>query len=269
MKYKLIVSDLDGTLLDSSRKVSQRTKDLIKEFTEKGGIFTFATGRMEASVKKYLDYLDISNPVIIYNGAKVVDIKKDIVLFEELLDYDLSKTALKIAAEYEWDVLLYLDKKIFVNKITDVIEEYMLKDGVYCEAVGRLDEFLRCEPTKILIIGNPNYFMPYLEELKHQIDVALNYVVSEYNYLEILPEQSSKGNALRKLAENLSIPLEQAIAIGDNLNDISMIQTAGLGVAVENAHEELKKYANYITAINENDGVAEVIFRAINEVKFI
>jgi Cof subfamily protein (haloacid dehalogenase superfamily) len=264
MKYKLIVSDLDGTLLDSRGKISQRTKELIKEFTEKGGIFTFATGRMEDSVTKYLDYLDISNTVIIYNGAKVVDIKKDVVLFEELLEYDLAKTALKIAAEYEWDVLLYLDKKIYVNKITDIIEEYMLKDGVFCEAVGRLDEFLKCEPTKILIIGNPNCFTSYIEKLQKKINASLNYVFSEHNYLEILPEDASKGNALKRLAESESISIEQTIAIGDNLNDLSMIKAAGLGVAVENAQEEVKKCADYITKGNDDEGVAEVIYKVIN-----
>jgi Cof subfamily protein (haloacid dehalogenase superfamily) len=265
MKYKLIVSDLDGTLLDSRRKISQRTKDLIKEFIGKGGIFTFATGRMEASVGKYLDYLDISDPVIIYNGAKVVDIKKGVVLFEELLDYDLAKIALKIAAEYEWDVLLYLDKKIYVNKITDVIEEYMLKDGVYCEVAGRLDEFLKCEPTKILIIGNPDCFVPYIEKLQKQINTSLNYVFSEHNYLEVLPEDASKGSALEKFAKSINIPIEQTIAIGDNLNDLSMIKAAGLGVAVENAHEEVKRCSNYITKSNDNEGVAEVVYKVIND----
>jgi Cof subfamily protein (haloacid dehalogenase superfamily) len=264
MKYKLIVSDLDGTLLDSNREISKRTKELIKEFTEKGGIFTFATGRMEASVGKYLDYLDISDPVVIYNGAKVVDIKKGVVLFEELLEYDLAKTALKIAAEYEWDVLLYLDKKIYVNEITDVIEEYMLKDGVYCEAVGRLDEFLKCEPTKILIIGNPNCFAPYIEQLQKQINTSLNYVFSEHNYLEILPGDASKGSALKKFAESINISIEQTIAIGDNLNDLSMIKAAGLGVAVENAQDEVKKCADYITKGNDDEGVAEVIYKVIN-----
>jgi Cof subfamily protein (haloacid dehalogenase superfamily) len=160
---------------------------------------------------------------------------------------------------------LYLDKKIYVNKITDVIEEYMLKDGVYCEAAGRLDEFLKCEPTKILIIGNPNYFAPYIEQLQKQINTSLNYVFSEHNYLEILPEAASKGNALKKFAESVSIPIEQTIAIGDNLNDLSMIKAAGLGVAVENAQDEVKKCADYITKGNDDEGVAEVIYKVIND----
>jgi Cof subfamily protein (haloacid dehalogenase superfamily) len=266
MKYKLIASDLDGTLLDSSRKVSQRTRELIKEFTEKGGVFTFATGRMEASVKRYLEELDISSPVIIYNGAKIVDIKNNIVIYENLLSYDSAKAALRLAEDYDWDVLLYLEKKIYVNKITDVIKEYMLKDGVCCKAVGNLHEFLKLQPTKILIIGNPDYFAPYTEKLQQHIKEPLNYVISEYNYLEILPDGCSKGNALTELAKSLGIPIEQTIALGDNLNDVSMVEAAGLGVAVENAHEMVKECADYITSRNDEDGVAEVIYRVVNRI---
>jgi Cof subfamily protein (haloacid dehalogenase superfamily) len=265
MKYKLIVSDLDGTLLDSERKISLRTKDLIHEFASRGGIFTFATGRMEASVEKYLDCLDISNPVIIYNGAKIVDVKKRLVLYEDLLEYSLAKTALMIASGYEWDILLYINKNIYVSKMTKVIEENMIKDGVCCEVVGNLHEFLQCSPTKILIIGDPLHFIPYVEKVISAAKKTVNYVISEYNYLEILPVNSSKGNALKKLAETLDIPLDQTIAVGDNLNDISMIKAAGLGVAVENAHEEVKKNADYITRSNNEDGVAEVIFRTISK----
>ncbi len=265
MKYKLIVSDLDGTLLDSQRRISQRTKDLIKEFTKKGGVFTFATGRMEASVAKYLDYLDISCPVILYNGAKIVDVMKNAVLYEELLEYDLAKKALKIASKYEWDVLLYLEKRIFVKKINDVIKEYMIKDGVCCEAVGELYDFIKYPPTKILNIGDSNFFSSYIEEVKQQINTPLNFVISEHNYLEILPEASSKGNALIKLADSLNISIEESIAIGDNLNDISMINAAGLSVAVENAHEKVIACADYITKSNVNEGVAEILHKVIND----
>lgn len=265
MDYKLIVSDLDGTLLDSNRKISQRTKALIKRFTEKGGVFTFATGRMEASVEKYLDYLEVLNPVIIYNGAKIVDIKNNIILYEDLLDVELAKNTLKLSESYDWDVLLYENKKIYVSKITPVIEEYMLKDGVCCEAVGSLYDFLKGRPTKILIIGSPDYFLPYIERLKQKSNSPINYVVSEYNYLEILPSSSSKGNALRELAKKLRIPIEQTIAIGDNLNDISMIKAAGVGVAVQNAHDNVKEAADCITKTNDEDGVAEVINKVISE----
>lgn len=268
MKYKLIVSDLDGTLLDSKRNVSIRTVNLIQEFISKGGVFTFATGRMESSIEKYVDSVKVSMPAIIYNGSKIADIKTGKTIYEETLDYNLAKTALKVSREYDWDVLLYLDKKIYVNKITNVIEEYMFKDGVQCEGVEELHDFLKLPPTKILIIGDPCNFIVYVDRLSKEISCPLNYVISEYNYLEILPDKVSKGNALRKLAEKLEIPMEQVIAIGDNLNDISMIKTAGLGIAVENAHDDVKKAADFITRSNDEEGVAEVLFRVVNELEF-
>lgn len=268
MKYKLIVSDLDGTLLDGKRNISDRTKELISEFVRKGGVFSFATGRMESSAGKYIEYLNINSPSIIYNGAKVADIRKDKVIYEAKLDFETAKKALKLSLGYDWDVLLYINKKIYVNRITDVIEEYMVKDGVECEAVGNLYEFLEEDPTKILIIGNPDYFEPYVSKLKGAITSPVNYVRSEYNYLEILPHGISKGEALKRLAEELNIPIDEVIAIGDNLNDLSMIREAGMGVAVENAHPEIVKNAKYVTKSNDEDGVAEVVYKVIKGIAF-
>jgi Cof subfamily protein (haloacid dehalogenase superfamily) len=268
LKYKLIVSDLDGTLLDSSRNISLRTRKLIQEFISRGGIFTFATGRMESSIVKYFDYLGLTGPAIIYNGSKIVDVKKEEILFENSLDCNLAKAVLKISKEYPWDALLYMNKKIYVREVTSIIEEYMIKDGVECEAVPELHEFITLPPTKILIIGNPDYFQAYVEKVSKHMCCSINYVNSEHNYLEILPENTSKGNALKELARLLNIPMEQVVAIGDNLNDISMIEAAGVGAATANAHEEVKKAADFITKSNDEDGVAEVIYRVINLISF-
>lgn len=269
MKYKLVASDLDGTLLDSNRNISTKTRKLIHEFMSKGGIFTFATGRMEKSIAKYIDYLGIYAPAIIYNGSKIVDLKNESVFYENLVDYNLAKTALKISREYDWDTLLYLNKRIYVSKVTNVIEEYMAKDGVECEVVNELHEYISLPPTKILIIGNPEYFKPYVKKVAEESGCTLNYINSEYNYLEVLPENTSKGNALKELARILNISMEQVIAVGDNLNDISMIKAAGIGVAVANAQEDVKKSADFITKSNDEDGVAEVIYRVINDINFI
>jgi Cof subfamily protein (haloacid dehalogenase superfamily) len=264
LKYRLIVSDLDGTLLDSKRNISDRTKELINRYINKGGTFTFATGRMEGSARDYIEFLSIESPAIIYNGAKVVDIKKEKVSYEANLDYNTARTALKLSKEYNWDVILYINKKVFVNSITEGIKEYMVKDGVKCEPVGDLFEFLNSSPTKILIIGNPEKFEEYILRLNKTLNILVNNVRSEWNYLEILPDGISKGEALKRLAAELRIPLEEVIAIGDELNDLSMIKVAGLGVAVANANPELIKIADYITKSHDEDGVAEVIDKVLN-----
>lgn len=264
MKYKLIVSDLDGTLLDSRRNISDRTKELIHKYISVGGIFTFATGRMENSARHYIDYLNIEAPAIIYNGAKVSDIKKETVSYEAALEYNTTITTLRLLKEYDLDVLLYINKKVYVNSITEGIKEHMIKDGVVCVPVGDLCEFLKSQSTKILIIGDPNKFDEYILRLNGLLGTPVNYVHSEWNYLEILPEGTSKGEALKKLAEELRIPMEETIAIGDELNDLSMVKAAGLGVAVANGNPELIKIADYVTKSHDEDGVAEVIDKVLN-----
>jgi len=263
LKYRLIVTDLAGTLLDSRRNISARVKEAVNEFRKKGGFFTVATGRMELSAKEYIEQLGIEGPVILYNGSRVVDIGKNIVIYDSKLDYRIARSALKLQKEYQLDPLVYLNGSVYVYSITPVVDKYMIKDSVMCNAVGDLYEFLREPPTKILIIGPGEQFETFMEELSRMVPVAINWVRSEPDYLEILPDGVSKGAALVKLAAHMGIPMEEVGAIGDQLNDLEMIKAAGLGVAVENACPELKSSADYITASNDEDGVAEVVFQVL------
>lgn len=265
LKYKIIVSDADGTLLNKKREISQRTKDLIKKYMEYGGIFTLATGRMEISAKKYMDLLELKDLVILYNGSKLVDLKNDITVYEKKLELNIAKKALEVLQEYKFNVFVYLNKNIYVNEINDVVETYMEKDGVTCKSVGNLFQFLSEAPTKILIIGDESKFEDLIFKVNIAISGEINSVHSEKKYLEILPEGVSKGEALRQMANFYNIPLSQVIAIGDDLNDLSMIKAAGLGVVMKNGNPLLFKEADYITESNENDGVGEVIRFVLEE----
>jgi Cof subfamily protein (haloacid dehalogenase superfamily) len=262
------VSDLDGTLLKSDGKVSAATKELIRAYQRKGGVFTIATGRMEDAVTPYLDHLELEGPVILYNGSKIIDINRNHVLYEAFLDYDTAKAALKLLRNYDWDVLLYQDRKIYIKMMTPGIEKHVQKEGVACHEVGDLYHFLKSAPTKILIIGHNGKFKMFEDELKQQLKLKVNFTQSEETYLEILPQGASKGAALKKLADGLKISMEEVIAIGDHLNDVSMIRAAGLGIAMENAHAELKNNASYITVSNDAEGVKNVIYRVLNDQEF-
>lgn len=268
MNYKLIVSDLDGTLLNSAGKVSEATKELIRAYQRKGGVFTIATGRMEDAVTPYLDHLELEGPVILYNGSKIIDLNKNHVLYEAFLDYDTAKAALKLLRNYDWDVLLYQDRKIYIKGMTPGIEKHVQKEGVACHEVGDLFHFLKSAPTKILIVGNNGKFKLFADELQQLLKSKVNFTQSEETYLEILPQGVSKGAALKKLAEGLRISMDEVIAIGDHLNDVSMIRAAGLGIAMENAHPELKDNASYITVSNDAEGVKSVIHKVLNDQEF-
>ncbi|WP_419822529.1 HAD family hydrolase [Anoxybacterium hadale] len=268
MKYKLVVSDLDGTLLGNDGNVSAATKELIQSYQRQGGIFTVATGRMEDAVKPHLNLLNVAGPAILYNGAKIIDMDKNDIIFEAFLKYEVAKEALKLLQDYEWDVLLYQNGKIYIKEMTPGIEKHLKKEDVECEVVGDLHDFLQLAPTKILIIGDNGKFDFFSQDLQNRMGIKINFTQSEETYLEILPEGASKGAALKTLADALKISIEDVIAIGDHLNDLSMIQVAGLGIAMENAHPQLKDNAGFITVSNEAEGVKEVLLRVLNDLDF-
>lgn len=267
MKYKLIVSDIDGTLICNKKEVSEKTKELVGRFKKMGGSFTIATGRMEAAIQPIISELNIDIPVIVYNGSAVVNTITNEIIYESKLDYDLARIALKTCKNHDLDAILYLDRKAYIDKMTPSIAKHVDKEKVGCIEVGDLYEFLKVAPTKILFIGKEKGFDPFISHLKRIIEVSLNFICSERNYLELLPADASKGRALQILADKLDISIEEIIAIGDERNDISMIEAAGLGVAVRNAKDELQKKANFITSYDCNEGVEEILQKVINDVE--
>lgn len=264
MQYKLIVTDMDGTLLDGNQNISERTKKLITEYTARGGIFTLATGRIEQSVKKYYEELSLKCSAILYNGAKIVDLYRQRVRYETALDLSHALQALRLLKEYPFDVTTYRDGDVYVSKDTEGIMKFAQKDGVDYILVDDLyDFFSKRPPTKILIIDENRDFDDFIARYNNSCRDKPNIVNSEPTYLEILPKGINKGTALEQLSRLLDIDMGETIAIGDNLNDLEMIKRAGLGVAVENAHPLLKAQADRVTSSNEDDGVAEVIKSAL------
>lgn len=153
-------------------------------------------------------------------------------------------------------------------KLTPTIEKHVDKEKVGCVEVGNLIEFLKENPTKILLIGNPKYFEGFIKHMEDTIGKTLNIICAESNYLEVLPVNASKGDALKRLSDYLQIPIGDTIAIGNERNDVSMIRVAGLGVAVKNSRSELIKDADYITEEECYKGVEEILYRVINDIEF-
>lgn len=260
MKYKLIVSDLDGTLLDERQRIPAATARLLQEFVGKGGLVTIATGRTEESVKWYCEHLEIDIPVILYNGAKIVDLKKEKAIYEKKLDAKSARTAMDCFRRRGWDIIYYADGGAYVERMNAVIEGYIKKDNIKCCKVDSLDTILYdMMPVKLLTIADKDEIDEFLKTGWLERNSFINAVRSENTYFEILPWGVSKGKALRKLAKYLNISLTKTVAFGDNQNDIEMIKAAGVGVAVANAHPSLRDCADIITETNENEGVARVI----------
>lgn len=256
MNKTLLVTDLDGTLLNQQQQVSEINKNAIKDFKLAGGQFTIATGRMEHAVKNFVRDLGIDIPMILYNGAKIVDPCSGEVLFEQKLHVPIELwTELAQIGECQAAVLIYMDCRVYTFTKNEIILAYEKKDGVHVEVESGA---YPSTVTKIVIISTPENLEEYLDRIA-SMEIACTFVYSEKTYLEILPDGVSKGETLKILKKHLPIETDYTVCIGDNLNDYSMIEEADLGIAVENAHPKVKEIADQVVVHHEEHAIAEVI----------
>jgi len=266
-KYKLLVFDLDKTLLNNANLIDKKTKWVLFKAKEQGLKITIATGRMLSSALPYAREIEVNAPIIIYNGAMIVDIfRNNRILFESRLSYQSVFQSLKLLEEFkELHPNLYINEKVYIEQITELTKKYIQKDKVFFREVGNLANFLKYNPNpvKILIIGEKEILERFFQKF-NELGIKDAYLVySDPEFLEILPTNCSKGKALEKVARYLEIDREEVMAFGDYLNDLEMIKWAGLGVAMKNSELELKRVADYITVFNNGEGVCEVLEKFI------
>ncbi len=265
MKYRLLVADIDGTLVTSDREITPRVLGAVRSAQRSGVRVCLATGRIWQSAEPYFRRLGADPPAILYNGGMVFDFGTGAVLRRVPLAYEHARAVLKLLREFpEVQPHLYVGDRVYTGRANVDTDRYRRKDSLTVEEVGDLVAFLPPEPMKILIIGARPDLLRVMARIQ-ALPMSINAVFSEETYLEVLPQGSSKGAALEFVARHLQVPLAGAIAVGDNLNDLEMIRAAGLGVAMGNAPAELKAHAGYVTATNDDEGLAEVIHRFILE----
>lgn len=266
--YKLIATDLDGTLLDTNRNISPANISSIKKAMSKGMHFVIATGRPIDGIIHFARQLDILHQgqyAISFNGAEVyelnplrricsccitgAEVRRMARKAEELnINYHAFSTTrgLLAAKPNEWT-----DVEMTLNKIgCTMIDFATIPD----------DELFQ----KFMFCGSAEE----VEGIQDKVDeYREDYTVtrSAFCFLEVLNKQASKGNGLKLLCETIGIPQEETVSFGDEQNDISMIEYAGLGVAMANAVPEVKKVANLITDTNLNDGLSKVLEQIIRD----
>ena len=266
---KMIGFDLDGTLLNSNKEISDYTRDVIREAVEQGVIVLPATGRPLTGIPKPVMALPGIRYAVTANGARVVDVQEDKVLHEALLPYEKGKELLEIFAKYDTYREVYYEGFGYATAdMVEHIEEYMpIKpmieymrttrrrvpdvEAMFHEkkmAVDKLQALFRDTETRDLA----------MKEVKEKVHGAA--VTSALgNNIEANGEDAQKGIALLKLGEILGIKKDEIMAFGDGSNDMDMIRRVGFGVAMENGIDEIKEAADYITVTNDEHGVAKAI----------
>lgn len=269
MEKRMLFMDLDGTLLDDHAQITPGNRQALNRALEWGHGVVITTGRPLKSAMDQARKLRLDKPgcyLIAYNGALIYDWERQEQIFArtlpiptvlEIFDY-VNARGFHLQTYDTWNVLVepHCDDAIVRKYCSRIVMDF--------KVIGDVHTDLREEPVKVLIIEPER-----LEEIcRLQKDIEERFAgkvdtfFSNPTYLEVVPGGMSKGEAVKRLCGLLGIPIENAVAVGDAANDLSMIAAAGTGVAMANATEEVKAIANYVTTCDNNhDGIAEVVER--------
>ena len=266
MKYKLLVSDFDNTLLSSDHTVSQHTLSKISEFTSLGGRFVICTGRMFASIRKEAKLLGLHGDVIAYNGGIMGDIDTGEVKYCSNIEKGVALEIVEYLENNGKIVHLYLDDKLYVKEKNPHTDYYCTACRVEANYVGSLVKYLQQTqslPMKILILDAPDE-IDRLNEILQQRAGGRYWVAKSAPFLlDIEGANTSKGITLKYVLDHYGIDASECVCFGDSPNDLSMLKVAGVSVAVDNATDEVKKVVDYITDSCDSDGVGKVIDKII------
>ena len=267
--YKLIACDLDETLYSNDRTIPARNVEAIKRASELGVKFIPATGRGYNSVRETLVDLGLLDKegeyVISYNGGAITENKGNRLLHFQGLPFEEAEELYRRGLNYDVCIHVYTREMVYAYNITQEEIARLSKRMQVTEVFDRDLQFLAGQDIAKVLYENRDFdYLKKIEEELKDITGNMDVSFSSNRYIEFNSKGVTKGAGLRFVAEMLGIKREETIAIGDNFNDLSMIQEAGLGVGVQNTIQGMRQYCDYITeATNDEGGVGEVIEKFI------
>ncbi len=257
--YRLLAIDLDGTLLTPQKIITPRTYQALRRAISAGVTIVIATGQTLSVLQNVCADLPLSAPQIIENGAIIADIHSGHILHERLIPPEHILPVLDELRNFGLYRAYHTLHRVYVDRNTPRARSWYRPPVLPAVEVEDVASLYPLSCIKVVGIGEANTLREKRRELERIFDEQLYVTQSSFDILEFLHPEVSKGNALRIIASDLNIMPEEIVAFGDNHNDIGMLRLAGLGVAMGNAHEEVKAAADYVTRSNAEDGVAVVI----------
>jgi len=261
MRYKVLCSDLDGTLLSNKSDVSNFTISVIERIKNKQRVI-LVSARMPQAMTYLQKRLGIQKqPIICYNGALILDGSGEI--FSKSIDFETLKKVSQLSHDLNIKLGLYHNREWYVEEISERVQkeiDYTRTKPVFRPTTETLSDWKSRQRSahKIMLMGTKDSADTIFPQLTAQMGEKLNIYRSNDTLIELAPKSVSKLSAIQKLLRS-NESLADVVSFGDNYNDIEMLLHSGLGVAVENAREEVKKIADHITLRNTEDGVANFI----------
>jgi Cof subfamily protein (haloacid dehalogenase superfamily) len=260
-RYDLLVSDVDGTLVGEDKVVSRGVIDAVKAAQRRGVRVCLATGRMWDATRPFVEVLGADPPVILYNGGLVYDFASGRTLTAHRMSPQSAVQVLRMLRRFpQTSPLLFVHGKVCAERRTPLVDLFARRDRLTVEMTPQFEPLLTEGPMKFLVVGDPAHLQA-LSRALGEIQPPVNRVASQRDYLEILPPGISKGAALPVLARALGVPLARVVAVGDALNDLTLLEAAGMGIAVQGSPRELLAVADWVCPPPEQEGVREVIER--------
>lgn len=268
MDKKVLFLDMDGTTLNDAHEMPDGNIEALRKAVQAGHEVVITTGRPTASAKLLLKTYGLDKIgcryVIAFNGGVMLDCETGEVLFSQTMPLEQVKELVLMARKAGVYLQTYEGGDVVTERDDENLAQYTKKTGMRARPVPDLTEALREEPCKVLVIDlhDQKPLLSFAEQTKEWAKDKVDMYFSCAEYMEIVPKGICKGNALRAFCEKFKVPVERAIAVGDENNDISMIRAAGIGCAVANALENVKSEADYVTERDNNhSAVAEVVER--------
>lgn len=264
MKYQILVLDLDGTLTNSNKQITEPTRAALLEIQEQGKKVVLASGRPTQGVAPLAESLrlsDYGSYILSFNGARIIDCRSGALIYSKTLPLEITAPLYDICRNYTVDMVSYdtaeLISAFTPNRYTEsesrINHMPIRRTENFCEYVSGYPN------NKFLVTGEPDEIARVQKELTNKFRGLLNIYCSEPYFLEIMPQKIDKAFSLQRLLNSIGLTSDEMICCGDGYNDVTMIESAGLGVAMQNAQPLVLEKADFITKSNDEDGVLHVI----------
>jgi len=265
MSYEVIALDMDGTLTNSQKVITETTRKALIKIQESGKRVVICTGRPEYSVLPFAKELEMdrhSGFIITFNGSRILNVETEEVVYNLPFDQELLIPICEMVRKYpDTDILSYFGPNLLSGIQPNQYSEHESWSNQM--PILHAKDFPNAEkyaPLNCLFAGGePEVLFQLQKDIEETFGDQLYLYRSEPFFLEIMPPGVDKAFALEKLMEHLNLSVESLICVGDGYNDVSMMKYAGLGVAMDNAHPGVKEHADYITKSNDEDGIVDVL----------
>lgn len=276
-KIKAVGIDIDGTLINSQEICTPRTEATIKNLIKTGRKIFIVTGRSTSAAISYARQIGLEDYMITYNGACIYDLRQNKTIRTIAVGLQEAKGAIHVARNNRLLVLAFADDICYYEQENEILPQYLKRlNGQKMETIfGSLDDAPMDRFVKILLLGYDKEIMRAYKELKDLHDENIYAILTTPGFrdpknpdtaltcIEVMSCKVNKGKTLEYLLEQQGIRIHEALAFGDDNNDIEMLSMVGWGVAMDNAKEAVKICSNDITLSNDQDGVADFIEKKI------